>query len=650
MRWSLVLAFTCLAGSLVAAGRQELAGGRLSSPPNLDGRVLEEEWAEAASGSGLHDAETGSPEPYATRFWIGYDDRYVYFAAQADDPTPGKIKADEYRNNANLKGNDLVGVVIDPFGTLADFNEFEMNASGGTAIRIAGGRAPKREWVGEIAAKGRRTEKGWEVEARIPWEILRLPEAGPRTVRINVYRYVSRDQRTYRWCDTRNGQVGNMARWEGVRIPPVDRRRAMKLLPFLYAGYEDEAGVLDGGLDAKMSLTGTLEAIATVRPDFRNIENDILSLDFSYFQRLTNESRPFFLEGAEYLKMGNDQKIFASQRVGSFDVGAKVFGKADAKTTVSALGLSTFGEETLFVAGVGRRFDDKTNVNIGAVLQDGDANDHRAAMVQVNRLVGATNLYFGTMLTDDSERGYGQRTNVGGFYSGGGLSAYGEYVEVSPDFFPRVGFSPEQDLKGANWRVDYTRPTRRHGLSEAGLTLSGVSYTTFGGDRYRDNLQLSTSTTWQDGLDLDLTYTKGTYFEFDDETFRVSIEKPRRDPYRRWQLDCVGGRLGGSDYQTVVASFLYRPWQRLQLSFRHQWVQQDGVREQTIFSATWDLGHDQSVSGRLVRADDDTNAYLAFRQSGNRGMEYFVVLGDPNASTFQSRLILKVAVPIDWYL
>ncbi|MEJ5171140.1 MAG: DUF5916 domain-containing protein, partial [Fimbriimonadales bacterium] len=590
------------------------------------------------------------PEPFATRFWIGYDERFIYFAARADDPAPGRIKADEYRNNANLRGNDLVGLVLDPFGTLADFSEFEMNASGGTAIRIAGGRAPKREWVGEIAAKGRRTSTGWEVEARIPWEILRLPDPGPRTVRVNVYRYVSRDQRTYRWCDTRNGQVGNMARWDSVQIPAMDRRPVVKLLPFLYAGYEDEAGVLDGGLDAKMSLSGTLEATVTVRPDFRNIENDILNLDFSYFQRLTNESRPFFLEGAEFLKMGNDQKIFASQTIGSFDVGAKVYGKADSKTTLSALGLSTFGEDNLFVAGVGRRFDDATNANFGAVLQSGGGVDHRAAMVQLNRLVGGANLYFGSMLTDDSERGYGQRTNVGGFFSGGGLSLYGEYVEVSPGFYPRVGFSPEQDLRGTNWRIEYARPTAVSGLSEAGVTLSGVSYTTFGGDHYRDNIQLSTSTTWQDGLDLDLAYNKGTYFEFDDETFRISIEKPRRDPYRRWQIDYVGGRLAGSDYQTVSGSFLYRPWQRLQLSFRHQWVRLDDVQEQTILSATWDLGNDRSLSGRLVRSNGDTNAYLAFRQSGNRGTEYFVVLGDPNASSFQSRLVVKVAVPIDWYL
>ncbi|MCX7800690.1 MAG: hypothetical protein N2109_10145, partial [Fimbriimonadales bacterium] len=154
MRSRLVLAFTCLVAVATGSGRRDLTGGAMVSPPAIDGIVQASEWSAAAFGAGLADEETRAPEPHETRFWIGYDSRFLYFAAQADDPFPSRIRADEYRNNANLRGNDLVGLTIDPFGSLADFNEFEMNASGGTAIRIAGGRAPKREWIGEIVARG----------------------------------------------------------------------------------------------------------------------------------------------------------------------------------------------------------------------------------------------------------------------------------------------------------------------------------------------------------------------------------------------------------------------------------------------------------------------------------------------------------------
>jgi hypothetical protein len=55
----------------------------------------------------------------------------------------------------------------------------------------------------------------------------------------------------------------------------------------------------------------------------------------------------------------------------------------------------------------------------------------------------------------------------------------------------------------------------------------------------------------------------------------------------------------------------------------------------------YELNPNQSINGRLVTRDGKTNAYVAFRQSGNRGVEYFVILGDPNADQSVSRLSLK---------
>jgi hypothetical protein len=40
-----------------------------------------------------------------------------------------------------------------------------------------------------------------------------------------------------------------------------------------------------------------------------------------------------------------------------------------------------------------------------------------------------------------------------------------------------------------------------------------------------------------------------------------------------------------------------------------------------------------------------TNWYLSFRQSGNRGAEYYLILGDPNAVSFRTSLILKAVFP-----
>jgi hypothetical protein len=89
----------------------------------------------------------------------------------------------------------------------------------------------------------------------------------------------------------------------------------------------------------------------------------------------------------------------------------------------------------------------------------------------------------------------------------------------------------------------------------------------------------------------------------------------------------------------------WRPSQQLQLTGSVQ-IADFGTRsEQAIVGFNYDLGGDQSVSGRMVRRDNDWNAYIALRRSGNKGMEYFLIVGDPNASRFQSSLILKVTMP-----
>ena len=60
-----------------------------------------------------------------------------------------------------------------------------------------------------------------------------------------------------------------------------------------------------------------------------------------------------------------------------------------------------------------------------------------------------------------------------------------------------------------------------------------------------------------------------------------------------------------------------------------------------------DLGRNRAISGRVVYQSGLTDGYLAFRRSGNRGTEYCLILGDPNALRFRASLLLKIISPID---
>ncbi|MEZ0324608.1 MAG: hypothetical protein ACAH95_01770, partial [Fimbriimonas sp.] len=88
----------------------------------------------------------------------------------------------------------------------------------------------------------------------------------------------------------------------------------------------------------------------------------------------------------------------------------------------------------------------------------------------------------------------------------------------------------------------------------------------------------------------------------------------------------------------------------LQLSLSHQEVHHFSTLSQTILSGSYELNAFDSVVGRMIQNGGDTNAYVAYRRTGNRGNEYFLIVGDPNAPTFRPSIILKAVFPMSWKL
>jgi hypothetical protein len=643
--------FLAFLPALLYADQQEpnmIPGHLMAHPPVIDGVVTPEEWSGVPSFEGLLDSRTGQMSSEGGRFWLAYDGQFIYFAAKLIDSQPHLVSANEYRTNVSLRGDDTVGLALDPFGSLSDFNYFEINPRGATNVRIAGGRAAKREWLGDIQAKGRITEEGWEVEARIPWSIMRLPSTGVHELRFNVFRNNRRLQREFNWAFIRSGQISNYGRWRAVEIPPAGRRR-FQLLPYGYIGGGDGDGMLfNSGVDFRTTVTDQVDVVGAVNPDFRNVENQVLSLDFSYFERLAGETRPFFLEGANFFRTAREASLFASQRIQRFDVGLKAFGKLDARTDIGILDAVEHGVQNSVATRIRRQLTPRSSVEAAYVGLDRQGLKNDGSFLAYSQNWGELSGYAQHMATWDDERGNGHRYNAGLSFNRTGFNAGMEFVEVSPDFLPRLGFAPERNFRGLSGRVGYVHPVRRGSLIEAGGNLFMSDTRTFGGDIYRRSLGFNTTATFLDGTNVELGGTFRNFRGFNDRTMTASIERPRGDPYRRWQLDYSFGTLSDRDYANLRGSFAYRPVQRFQVIGSLQSVRLGTDRnEQVVLSANYDLAAYQAVSGRAVYRQGKWNAYASFRQSGGYGTDYFLIVGDPNSLSFRPSVILKVAVPLD---
>ena len=524
-----------------------------------------------------------------------------------------------------------------------------MNERGATNLRIAGGRAAKREWLGDFAAKGRITPEGWEVEARIPWSVLRLPGKGPHDLRFNVGRDFRRYRRQYTWAQTSNGLVQNYGRWKAVELPAA-ASPTLQLLPYVYGGADDRKGVVaNSGVDLRYALSPELDLVGTINPDLRNVERGVLDLDFSYFERLANETRPFFLEGRDYFGSYDAGGLFASQRIGNFDAGLKSFGKLDAKTNLGILLTEDFGHQDAVVARVERQVDPRTSWRgqyVGGG-QEGRRNDGVAA--SYDRNLGDWSYDASLSGVRDDVAGAGYRGGFGGQYSHDRTYANLRYSEVTKEYRPRLGFSPQTDNRGFSSYAEQNWAPQKGRFLEYGVGGYGAYKRSYDLSRpFQEEASVFPHVTFRDGLDVGLNLGWSRFFGgTNDQTYGFSIRRPVGDPYRNVGLSYEAGTRSGRYYRNASLGAAYRPLPTFQLNANLQTTTYLGTQqEQTILSANYDLDLYHSVGGRVVNGPGVSNFYVSFRQSGNRGTEYFLILGDPNAPHFRTSLILKAVFPV----
>ncbi|HWD38258.1 MAG TPA: sugar-binding protein [Fimbriimonas sp.] len=625
------------------AAPQVLPGYKIDHPPKVDGVIDESgEWKGVPSISGLLDENTNEKAADNGTFWIAYDADFIYIAARLDDSKSGQIRAQQYQTNVSLQGDDSLSFDLDVSGTATDFSTFQVNPKGATNIQLAGGRAAKREWAGEFQAASRITATGWETEMRIPWQVMKLPPAGPKDLRFLFERFLARTNRSYSNVYLGSG-TSNTPIWKGVAVPKEIIDRSIKLLPYAYAGYDSHEGVIGNmGLDLKTALSDQTQLVASINPDFRNIENQILSLDFSRFQRLANESRPFFLEGSQYV----GSALFASQLVPRFDVGVNTYGKLNDKTSFGALATTQYGAQTDIVANGTYAPDADSSYRFGVTSLQGEGIHNEAFLARYQKTFGPWTIFLRDMASQDDKLGYGDNDNAEIFYVGSGIFALAEYSRVDPNFNPRLGFFPEVDYRGFDGLFNYTKPWNHGPLSEAGGGLTYVTYDHVNGDDYRRDVDYNIFGTLRNGFRLTLDQDFAQFEGSNDHLTTLSALYPRGDPYNSAGATLASGVEAGIPYTSVALTANKRFFNRLQFIGRYQVVNYDGVTDQAIFDVSCDIGHEQAVYGRLAAQDGEIGGYLAYRRSGNLGAEYYLIVGDPNATTFRPSVILKVAIPL----
>ena len=628
---------------------------RVEAPPVIDGLLDDPCWQQATHVEGFWRDDVDAPELERTEAWICYDAQAVYVAFRCHDSKPSEIRCDQRKRQGSFYRDDSVEFWLDVENSGRAFYSFRVNPAGTQYDAVPGGTSEKIEWKGDWRAAAAIDEGGWTAEMGIPFSILRYPR-GQDTFRFDFGRRLARGEHRVLWpaCFARVFDMDNCARWTGIQAPPVPFRYV--LMPYLLSVAsedDEEREALTGGLDFKGTMPNGVVTLATYHPDFRNLEDVVETIDFTFVERYLPEYRPFFQEGADYLP---SSQIFYSRRIRELDWGAKTFGTLGSHR-FAVLDAYRRGGENHLACEYDYMFGTDGTIGLSAVNRrvPGDPENTAYGFGADWRWRfpgGGRNVYARRYQSYTEGPGGDDGTiDAGtGVWRNQGLDWNLSYQSVEPGFRADDGYVPETGVRRVG--VDL----HDHHSYDEGATQGREWW--FSADTgeseqgRRRGFWLGHDYYWRSGWSMWIGTSQGERDGFDVMDYYIGGRWNRKDMYHTGKVDNIWGERYGAPYryQRVIQAF--HPTQRWSAELRAERVyaadlDDDGNiippewSRQLVLTTTYDIGEERTASARLVRRGSDTNVYGAYRQRVRRGMDLLVVAGDPNADEWVSRLAVK---------
>ena len=383
--------------------RPRLEIGWTSEAPEIDGRLDEGEWADAAYVERLTQAlpDPGVDATERTEIWIMTDEDHFYLAARLWDSEPERIVANTMNRDGNTRLDDRFGFTIDPFHDRQNGYFFQVNVNGVRRDFLIEGGQIEASWDGRWYAKTTRDAQGWIVEIALPYATINFDPDGD-VWGLNMARGIRRRDEIDRWSDpvrerflTAMGRAGDLVGMKGIR-----QGLGVTMIPSLTLSRVDDANPppveqdieerhysrVDPSFDAFYKVTPSVTTALTVNTDFGETEVDERRVNLSRFALFFPEKRDFFLQDALIFNFGNlneNGRPFFSRRIGLDSGGKPVKILAGGKAT-GRIGPIKFGvldvvidedgfadQQNLFVARAAANVGESV---LGAIVTHGDPN------------------------------------------------------------------------------------------------------------------------------------------------------------------------------------------------------------------------------------------------------------------------------------
>lgn len=627
-------------------------------PPTIDGDLSDECWASATKITDFYHRQSGVSALEKTTAWMTYDDESIYVAWDCRDSEPKLIRAQQTKRGGEMWEDDHVCFIIDPFSEFrwAALNHFRVNLLGTQTHNVQSSETGKAEWTGDWESGVKRQADGYTVEMRIPFSILKYDWRKPNISVAFVRKHARLAQEFWAPNTGKNGDLINIFHLEDFR-PPANRPKPVTMIYALLGtgSANEDSGV---GIDLKHSLTPSLSGLLTVNPDFRNVEQQVDSVDFTYTERVLDDTRPFFREGTQYFP---GSRVAYSRRIGEIDAGAKLVGLVG-KTKVAFMNARRFDSESYTIGQVGRQFGPNGDYYawVGGAQSDVETGSYLTTFTTVGGQLrrsktSSVNIqydYLNSASSIDSKQGARERLYAQSNSGPRKLEFYLARVEVDQDYAPYLGIEQDTDLKAWEtwfwvWDTPETGSIERW---DAGFGYETADH--LDGSRFYDYISPYIDFSWRNGRSAGLSYTGNHRLSNRDSFLTLTYGWGRKDIYRPGGIQYSFGRLVGGDYtylsltQGVRLSDSLSAQAWLEYSKIGEPSAEAGTARQMVFSANYDINPERGIVARLIRREGSTNLYFAYRQKVRAGLDAYLIYGDPNAEKTTDTILLKLIRPL----
>ncbi len=327
----------------------------------VDGKLDDMAWSDANIGSDFwqkspYFAEGADPR---TEIMLTYDKDNLYVAAkcfQKENIIIRSLKRDEYWDN------DGIAIVLDPLNTRTNGFLFGISASGQQWDALRSSDDINSDWSNKWYSEVHVDKEYWSMEMAIPFRILRFnpndTEWGMNFVRNHI-----NENEYHNWTAVPESFWPPDVAFAGALVfeeAPIPKKGNYNIIPYLTGSMNKLVGEdlkLNGnaGLDARVSISPTLNLDLTFNPDFSQIEVDELVTNLTRFNIFLPEKRTFFLENGDLFADSGYSAVrpFFSRRIGldserqavSILYGARLTGNINNTTRIGVMNIHSLSSD-----------------------------------------------------------------------------------------------------------------------------------------------------------------------------------------------------------------------------------------------------------------------------------------------------------------